>query len=145
MLVLSKKRLIKDIMTEAPVCVHVNDLLCRVEALFLKHDFHHLPVVNDQSEIMGMISKNDFHQLQHSYTLFGDRKAEVLNTSFFMGTQTKDVMRTDVEVVEPGYRVEYAIRKFKENRFHSLVVVEDERVVGIITPYDILRMLTEGL
>lgn len=60
--------------------------------------------------------------------------------------QIKDVMKTDVKTIPPGSTVQEAAEKMSQNRIGCLIVVEKERMMGIITERDILtRLVAENL
>jgi acetoin utilization protein AcuB len=47
-------------------------------------------------------------------------------------------MTTGIAKLEPTDKINVAMEIFKENLFHAIPVVLDEKLVGIITTYDIL-------
>ena len=57
----------------------------------------------------------------------------------------REVMTPDVVVVEPTTRVQDAAQLMVDRRIGGLPVVEDGRVVGIITETDVFRVLVEIL
>ena len=52
----------------------------------------------------------------------------------------KDIMITDPVVVTPNTPTLEAIEKLREHRIGSLPVVEDGRLVGILTERDLIRV-----
>ncbi len=60
--------------------------------------------------------------------------------------RVSDVMTREVVTVSPRDTIVEAARRMAENRVGSVVVVEDERVVGILTEGDIVvRVVARGL
>ncbi|NOZ81558.1 MAG: CBS domain-containing protein [Candidatus Micrarchaeota archaeon] len=60
--------------------------------------------------------------------------------------KVKDVMKTDVKTVSPDIDIKKAAKLMSEHGIGSLVVVENERVVGILTERDILeKVVATGL
>jgi CBS domain-containing protein len=57
----------------------------------------------------------------------------------------EDYMSTIVVCVPPDLDVYYAAGLFLRNTFRRLLVVEDEKLVGAITRFDILRAVQSGL
>jgi acetoin utilization protein AcuB len=47
--------------------------------------------------------------------------------------------------VAPDDRVNVALEVFMVNRFHALPVVENGELVGIITPFDIMKALSHQI
>ncbi len=56
----------------------------------------------------------------------------------------KDAMRSPVETVEPDHSIEEAAKRMRDRRVHRLPVVEDGRVVGIVSALDIAKLVAEG-
>jgi CBS domain-containing protein len=60
--------------------------------------------------------------------------------------QIKDIMKTDVKITGPRSTVQKAAERMSDYRIGCLVVVEKERMVGILTERDILtRLVAENL
>lgn len=109
-----------------------------VVALFKSNSVHHIPVV-DQGRVLGMISASDYHRLEHHFTRFKSQKAEEMNAAIFGSLLANEVMTTPVATIRATDTVQFAADIFKENLFHALPVVDNnKRIVGIITPYDLM-------
>jgi acetoin utilization protein AcuB len=52
-------------------------------------------------------------------------------------------MTEGVAKLEPYQRVNVALDLFKMNLFHALPVVENDRIIGIVTTFDIIKHLAE--
>ncbi len=114
------------------VTVGPEDHLSKVREIFDNHTFHHIPVVNFR-EIVGIVSKTDFEHF-----VGGDGGEARLNQAL-----VKDIMIKRLGKVDPDDRLNVVVDIFILNRFHALPVVENGDLVGIITPFDILRALAE--
>ena len=86
--------------------------------------FHHLPVENDDGEIVGMISSNDIQRLKS-------------NEAQHANKLVSDCMTEDIITVTPETALETAEKIMLANGFGSLPVVRDSRVIGIVTANDI--------
>jgi CBS domain-containing protein len=56
-------------------------------------------------------------------------------------TKSSELMITKLAKLEPDDRINVAIEVFCKNMFHALPVVENGELVGIVTPFDILKIL----
>ncbi|HRI60985.1 MAG TPA: CBS domain-containing protein [Saprospiraceae bacterium] len=122
------------------VTVSSDDNLMKVKEIFDAHKFHHIPVVNFR-EIVGIISRIDFEHFLGGASLYGENR--IVNEEQLQNTHAKDIMTTHLGKVEPDDRINVALEIFTLNRFHALPVIKDGDLVGIITPFDILRKLAD--
>jgi acetoin utilization protein AcuB len=60
-------------------------------------------------------------------------------------TLVKDIMTTRLGKLAPDDRLNVALEVFLVNRFHALPVVENNELVGIITPFDIMLELSKQI
>lgn len=122
------------------VVVSPEESLTKIKEIFDTHDFHHVPVMRFR-EIVGIISKHDFEHF-----LGGDSVSQedrFMNEKRLERTTAKDIMTKRLGKVESTDRLNVAVDIFTLNRFHALPVVDNGELVGIITPYDILRRLSQ--
>ena len=133
-------RRLGDIMTTKVITVHLTTAMDVVSDIFEKHNIHHLPVVEKDGKVVGMISKSDYYQLQDSFTLFKRAAAERINRAIFRSLLAGEVMSKQVAVLNPDDTVLMAAGYFRENLFHAIPIVDEGcRIVGIVTTYDLLN------
>lgn len=128
---------ISTLMTRQLWTVNPEDKLTRVRELFAEHSIRHLPVVRYR-QIVGIVSKSDFDSLTNGIRYAGQDVAERLEA-----TQVEQIMTPHLAKVESSDRINVALEVFSLNRFHALPVVDDGELVGIITPFDIMKALLE--
>lgn len=132
-------RRLGDIMTANVITVHLTTTMDVVSDIFEKKNIHHLPVVEKDGTVVGMISKSDYYQLQDSFTLFKRAAAERINQAVFRSLLASEVMSKQVAVLNPDDSVLMAAGYFRENLFHAIPIVDkDRRILGIVTTYDLL-------
>lgn len=130
---------IRSIMTKKPEVVKPNDTMEEVRKIFEKRGFHHVPVV-EGGKLVGLVSYTDYLQLIRS--VFDNSQEVRLNERVLHATEVADVMTKNVLCLYQEDSVETALRIFKANQFHSLPVVDDQQhLVGIITTYDLMKVL----
>ena len=126
---------VKDIMSKDLITVKPDTSAREIIQLFQKHDFHHLPVVAER-KVKGIISKLDLLDFFEDMSTWIDNKEQ---TRYLVdNTSASELMTNNPITVKPDDTVEFAIGIFRENFFHSLPVVDDDELVGILTTYDIL-------
>ncbi len=109
---------IRDVITISP-----DSTVTQAEEVMRDELISGLPVVDDASEVMGIISKRDIRPVLKSEP----------------NTLIKDIMTSDVVTVEEGVSAEDALNVAYDNKVERLPVVRDGKLVGIITIKDILN------
>mgnify|MGYP000200335883 CR=1 FL=1 len=117
------KMKVSEIMTPNPICAKVPGTKRDVLRLLVKHNITGVPVVNEEEYLVGIVSRRD---------IFEHPEEEQLAL----------LMRKDVPVVNVEDGVEDAARIMKRyGRRHLVVVDENKKVLGVITPQDFLDVI----
>ena len=131
---------IKDLMTSPVMTVHPNDKMEKAAEVFENEPFHHIPVVDDDRKVVGIISRHDYYKILNAFTVFNTYNSLRSNETMMKALLTRDVMTKQVATINMNDPVEKAVGIFQENRFHALPVVNDQKLLeGIITTYDLLN------
>lgn len=131
---------VSTIMSTQLLTVAPKASLKEVKAIFDTHRIHHIPVVENK-KIVGMISKADMlHFISGMYHSAYDAIREVSRLENY---NAEDIMTKGLAKLEVDDRINVTIEVFKENLFHALPVVKDGELVGIVTTFDIIRMLSD--
>jgi CBS domain-containing protein len=113
--------------------------MTQVATIFESRSIHHLPVIDKEGFIQGMISKSDYYKLLDHFTLFGKQSAKLANKKFLGSLLTKEIMSVDIITITPDDTLLTAANIFCENLFHALPVVENGKLVGILSPIDLVN------
>lgn len=135
---MNKNAPVSEIMTTNLVVVSPNTTLDKVKELFETHAFHHVPVANNQI-LCGIISKSDLYRVSNSIDLFHSKSNEERNNRLFKSLLAEEIMATNAVVLSPDDTISYAVDLLSLNQFHALPVVEGEKLVGILTTYDLIK------
>ncbi len=114
------------------VTVGPDTALSHVREIFNTHNFHHIPVVEFR-KIVGIISKTDLDIFSSGANAAGD--------TALTNTHAEAIMTKRLGKVEPDTRMNVVVEIFSLNRFHALPVIENDELVGIITPFDIIKAI----
>ncbi len=119
------KDLINDQVTSVPEDITIKEL---VEDWFMKYRFGRFPVVDDNQNLIGVLSINDIKHIEQ------DRWSEIK-----LGSIVKRV--TDKEIIDMDSEVSAAIKKMSVNNIGHLVVLKDLKLVGMLTRADVMRFI----
>ena len=128
---------VSSVMTEFTLSIKAEDNFNTIQKIFKEYLFHHLPVVDEKHKVIGIISKTDMHSFFKQLTRNSSGRAYSLLT--MDSTKAKDIMTEDPMVVEPEDTIGLAADIFMANTIHALPVVENDKLVGIVTSHDLLR------
>lgn len=123
---------IRDIMTYNVVTVPSNTPVNHASEIMRTHRFERLPVV-DKGRLVGIVTKDRLLRAAPSSAT----SLSVWELTYLLAKMTvAEIMERDVVTVTPDTSVESAVALAQEKRVGSLPVVEDDRVVGIVTTND---------
>ena len=129
---------LKEIMTTDLVTIHVDKNLSYVAEIFKTKPFHHILVVDNEGSLKGIISQTDFERVTVGASLFRNPDKEAYNEALLKSMLVSQIMTKDVVKLRPSDSVRTAYKIFKENKFRSIPIVGKGKLVGIVTPLDIL-------
>jgi len=128
-----------DCMSESPITVDPSESLGAAIGMLFKWQIHELPVVED-GRLVGIVTDRDLRQVSPSYPV-GQDQPEV--QTYLQTVKVGSCMTSDPIVVEPDTLLVEAAKLMRENRIDSLPVMEDEKLVGIISISDVLDVFIE--
>lgn len=100
----------------------------------------HLPVVDTLGTLVGVVTDRDIRHHLFSPGVF-ERIGRVSSDELLKAVTVKQVMSSPAISVRADDHLETAARLMVECKIGSLPVVENERVVGIVTETDLLRRI----
>ena len=123
---------VATVMTAPVTCVTCDLGVETVAALFLDEHIGALPVVDEEGQPIGILTKSD---------LMRSRIADAR----FPRTSILELMTPIVTTVHENESVARAAALMLEQRVHHLPVIDDERgVVGMVSTFDFARFLATG-
>jgi acetoin utilization protein AcuB len=123
---------VKDVMTMNVVNVPSNTTIADAKRIMEAHKIRRLPVV-DRGKLVGLVTE---HKLEE-YTPSKATTLSVWEIGYILGnTPIKSIMEKNVVAVNPEMTVEEALALAQEKKVGALPVLEDGRLVGIVTTND---------
>ena len=130
------KKTLKEIMTRDLTLINLATSFKKIKEIFDTHKFHHLPVVDDQGSIKGIISKNDFTKF--TYQISTKTSGKVYSNKTYEHLTAKDLMTANPVSLSPDDQITLAADLFLENVYHALPILDDGVLVGIVTTHDLI-------
>ncbi len=136
---MKKREPVSHIMSSNLHTIKESDSLQDAVQMIRKHKIRHLPVVNG-NEIKGIISSSDINRLTFG-RLFDNQ--EGADEAVLEMLTIPQVMTHNVRTVQPDDTIKEVAEIFATEDFHSLPVVEDGSLKGIVTTTDIIKYLLD--
>lgn len=133
---MTQKTSIADLMNPDVVCLAENEDVVLATAVMKLRRIRHLPVVRGADELVGLVSHRDLLRAQANFLAQLDRGDEEKRVASVVAG---DIMTTDVQTVTPDTPVDEAAMLLVDQKIGCLPVVDDGRLVGIVTEADFLR------
>lgn len=134
--------LVKDRMTSDPVTITTDTSLKDALELVRSKLFRHLPVLDEDGGLVGIVTERSLVYASPTPTT----TLSIFEVDYILSrTRVGQVIQGSVITVGPDLPIEEAARVMIDHRIGCLPVVEDEKLVGIISDTDIFRVFVEGL
>lgn len=130
---------VSTLMSSNLITVSSTDKLQVAKDIFGEKSLHHLPVLDEEEKLVGILSKTDY--LYFIRPLDKDSNEPYLNEIRLKNYTIEEAMTSRVVSVSPNDSLESALEILTENIFHALPVLDGENLVGILTTHDILFKL----
>jgi CBS domain-containing protein len=114
---------VRDLMTESVITVEPDATIDRVRRILQRNKVGALPVVDPEGQPVGIVSATDLVP-----SLEGDSRVSA-------------IMTEKVYTVPKYDDVSVAARIMRNHKIHRLVVTHEQRVVGMITTFDLLELV----
>lgn len=128
---------VAKIMSPDPITVDANAGVDDAMALMDEHDVRHLPVL-DGGRVVGMLSDRD---LLEATGWLHPREREALEV---VDGPVRDLMRSPPITVAPTEDLYRALALIVEQRVGCLLVVDGDRLAGVVSEMDVLRCYAES-
>ena len=116
---------ISEIMTVNPITLGQNATLDEAGSLMREHRIRHVPIVGEDKELLGLITQRDLLAV-------GAAQAD--------GNGVHKIMRRKVYTVSEESDMRSAALMMQEYKIGSLPVLQDKKLVGIITDSDYVAL-----
>lgn len=131
--------LIREIMTTEVTTVQETETMLDAAMIFTRSSLRHLPVMRD-TKLVGVLTERDVKRFTPG--LLSGVSSEQYN-HLLESTPLTKVMTRDPVTLKPDQHVADAAEIFSTKRFGCLPVVDEGKLVGIVTTSDMLKLLAK--
>ena len=133
---------ISNIMVQHVVTVHLDDELSLLETLLETRGFKHLPVVDEDKTLVGIISDRD---LRDQLSPFLHTPGETRRDEALLHRHAHQIMTRNPITASPDDDIDYAARLMLFNGISAIPVTDEHgQLLGIMTREDLLCHYTRS-
>jgi len=121
--------ILAEIMTAFPVHVDEQMPLTKAAEVMREHNCHHLPVMDEQNQVAGLLTVEDLRLAEtpgHSVADAGDLTAG-------------DMCRRQLKQVDLHTRLDVVLEGMAEQSVNAVLVMRNDKLAGILTSQDACR------
>ncbi len=142
-----------DIMTTEVITVSPETEIVHAARLLVDNKVNGLPVIDAQQQVVGIVCQSDLIVQQKrvrvpslftfldGYITLASAKQFEREVEKIAASQVQQAMTRDPTCVSPDTAIEDAATLMVEKNYHTLPVVDDRRLVGVVGKEDMLRTI----
>lgn len=147
----------RDIMNNEVFVINESDSIKDLAVMLLTHKINGAPVVDDQNQVVGIVTESDL--IYQNKRVHIPTTIAILDSFLFLespdkmekelkkisGTQVSDICTYELVSVTPDTPIDEIATIMAEKKIHTLPVMDNDEVVGIIGQTDIIRTIAQGI
>ena len=137
---MKKREPVSHIMTRSVLSVNLNNSLQDAEDLMVQNHIRHVPVVSGES-LIGILSLTDLMRI--SYVEGFESSSEKARSAVYSMLSIDQVMHNKPHTVSSSDTIKEVAEILGKKEFHALPVVDDGKLVGIVTSTDLINYLID--
>jgi acetoin utilization protein AcuB len=134
---------VSEVMSRNLVTSHPSDSCREAVARMSRARIRHLPVIAEDGRVVGIVTDRDLRHRLFTPEVF-EKIGDVPVEQLLAAVPVRDIMSSPVTTVDADAELAEAAQTMLEDKVGSIVVVEDERPVGILTETDLLRCIVRA-
>jgi CBS domain-containing protein len=145
----------REIMTTDIVTVKKETTIRELAELFTTRRIGSIPVVDEDGNLVGIVSESDLIEQDRNFhiptviSLFdwiiyleSEKKFEK-ELKKMTGQTVGDIYTEEVETISPDTPIYDIADKMSNQKIHSLPVVEDRKIIGVVSRIDLIRTMVK--
>lgn len=128
-----------EIMSNPVESVKVNDLMDDAMELMIREDYRTIPVVNESNNVVGIVGMREIidNNWKKDNKTIGD-----LEKSSRTQITVESIALTSVKTISWDSDISLVVDMMVDNKISTLPVVEGKELVGVVTEYDVIELLS---
>ncbi|MCG6958068.1 MAG: CBS domain-containing protein [Gemmatimonadetes bacterium] len=131
--------IVRELMSFPVFTIRADKTLRAVQEIMDWAHIRHVPVVDAEGRLVGILSHRDI--LGAAISSLAIRIAEAERRQDLAAKEVQSVMQKVVATISPDERVQRAAQLMKQHRIGCLPVVDQGKLVGMITEADLLDLV----
>jgi CBS domain-containing protein len=144
---------VKDIMTTELITVSPQTEIAAAAKILLEKRINGLPVVDDSGKLVGILCQSDLvaqqkripipsvYTLLDSFIPLTSLKRIDKEVQKIAALKVEQAMTPDPVTVAPETDIEEVARLMVDKKYHTLPVVEGDKIIGVVGKEDVLKTL----
>lgn len=133
---------IRNYMITSPITINEDETISEALDIFKRNSFHRLPVVDSAKRFVGLITEG----VIAANTPTSATSLSIYELNYLLSkTKVKDIMIKEPIVADQEMLLEEAADLMRRKNVGCLPIVEDSKLIGIITKNDIFKAFVEML
>ncbi len=151
----SAKRRVGNVMTTQVVKIYPGTKVSEIARLMSQHDISGLPVVDDNDQVLGVVTELDMIVRNTRFKM--PNFIMILDIMLYLetphhyqerlqhmlGVTAQDIMSHPATTITPDDTIEELAELMVHRRMNPVPVIENNRLVGIVSRSDIIRLMAE--
>ena len=131
-------------MSDKVLYINTDHTFTQISRMFVELKIHHLPVIGEENELLGMVSAND---VLKAYTNLLPGLPDTEEATINQRISIYDLMTpAPLVTVRADTPIHEAAGLMAEKRVHALPILdEQDQVMGIVSGHDIVRYCAQEL
>lgn len=128
----------QEIMSEEVVTIHEETSLSQAAHLMLRDRVSAFPVVRGPQELVGIITMTDLFKII-DVTVHQHGRDIRNHLAMFKNIQVAEIMSREIQTISPETTLAEIIRLLIDKNMHTFPVLDQGKIVGIVSRHDILN------
>lgn len=140
---------VKDIMSTELVTVKEDTTIRDLIKTFADKDILGVPVLNKDGYVAGVVSSIDILKNESSHSFYHDPfmrnfEMNLLEDARFFDQPVSSIISDDIYSISPDETISRMARLMYDKKIHRLLVTEYNKLVGVVTTFDLLKLLASN-